>query len=420
MKITEEDVEAVLGLPRGPKTVVEAYDSRTSPKIKRSTRILSGRYFVLFFMASMLLRTKNACCRHQVMKSLMNVDDIKIYNWCKYVAKELYDAVEQWQKNPQGAFNGPVIFLILCYLDRVEYKDGDGIPRQFPVIARWDNDRVTKRLALERKGAGFGSGKPLDRIAVSKRMDEDEPIQDEEMRKVDDPLLYCCVVAQLVCFDAHPVCFDPHLDREYLVVHPVCFDAYPLFEEASETGIDGHIMFYKFFNDYAEVLKRMGEDQEVNSVPADQNQKQKVDGSQIPKCDKPPDPKAKCNVPKLPDGPSFGLGISESFPQEPVNVPEEKDDSTAESLHHDNSFPSREHAAVEIAIKFQSDEHPTTLSITRPPSLQTLERKQDSVRKNIYNKSDHVKFLLCSSVFTSVEIQSKNQDEEPFQYRLPF
>ncbi|CAI9114536.1 OLC1v1015283C1 [Oldenlandia corymbosa var. corymbosa] len=82
------------------------------------------RYFVLFAMASMLLRTKIACCRYQLMKSLMNVDDIKTYNRCK--------------------------------------------------------------LALECRGTGFGSGEPLDRIAVPERIVEDEPIQAEKMRKVDD------------------------------------------------------------------------------------------------------------------------------------------------------------------------------------------------------------------------------------------
>ncbi|CAI9108968.1 OLC1v1008689C1 [Oldenlandia corymbosa var. corymbosa] len=107
-KIEEEDVLAVLDLPRGKKEVelfnksewleeehapfVELWKRRFDPK-KGKTQY------------------PRKSCPFLVLKSLKDVNQIKEYNWCAFTIKALIEEVEDWKK--QSNFSGPLLFFLL-------------------------------------------------------------------------------------------------------------------------------------------------------------------------------------------------------------------------------------------------------------------------------------------------------------------
>ncbi|GER29227.1 E3 ubiquitin-protein ligase [Striga asiatica] len=202
MNITAEDVEAVLGLPRGPKEVIEGdwYDKdeqynkmlgdfretfgfkRTAgaPTAKKLVQYLTGkdvergqrvygddfkRIFVIAVVSLFLWRNRGQECKFRLLQSLRKPSDIINYNWCQYVLQALSESVKMWNESGGEAhFNGPLTFLVVCYLDRVQFMNKTYVPRKFPAIAYWTNQAIFKRVREEQSGQGFGMGSILDPI----------------------------------------------------------------------------------------------------------------------------------------------------------------------------------------------------------------------------------------------------------------
>ncbi|CAH9086164.1 unnamed protein product, partial [Cuscuta europaea] len=87
------------------------------------------------------------------------------------------DAGEEWQAYPSRMFTGPLLFLMICYFDRVQFK-GQVLDNVFPTIKFWTKDRIDKRVKDERK-LGFGLGKVKPRIM---------PVEEETEQKGDELL----------------------------------------------------------------------------------------------------------------------------------------------------------------------------------------------------------------------------------------
>ncbi|GER45759.1 E3 ubiquitin-protein ligase [Striga asiatica] len=202
MNITAEDVEAILGLPRGPKEVIEGdwYDKdeqynkmlgdfretfgfkRTAgaPTAKKLVQYLTGkdvergqrvygddfkRIFVIAVVSLFLWRNRGQECKFRLLKSLRKPSDIINYNWCQYVLQALSESVKMWNESGGEAhFNGPLTFLVVCYLDRVQFMNKTYVSRKFPAIAYWTNQAISKRVREEQSGQGFGMGSILDPI----------------------------------------------------------------------------------------------------------------------------------------------------------------------------------------------------------------------------------------------------------------
>ncbi|KAL6501382.1 hypothetical protein OROGR_026515 [Orobanche gracilis] len=62
-------------------------------------------------------------------------------------------------------FVGPLLFLMLFYVDRVRYKVQKTL-REFPVIANWTTKLLRSREKAEINGGCFGDGLPQEPIQI--------------------------------------------------------------------------------------------------------------------------------------------------------------------------------------------------------------------------------------------------------------
>ncbi|KAJ8451709.1 hypothetical protein Cgig2_018343 [Carnegiea gigantea] len=172
LEITEKDVHATLALPMGqlevqvastcePKNeytkLLEQWRIRWnrgrtgSPKVgKMVDRILDRgdhgdefkRDFVLYIISTCIIGSMNGDCFFRILKSLVDVNEIVKYNWCAFLLQCLNDTVVEWKQNHTRYFRGPLLFLMLFYLDRVEFRGKRCKDRWFPTAIHWTIDAV--------------------------------------------------------------------------------------------------------------------------------------------------------------------------------------------------------------------------------------------------------------------------------------
>ncbi|KAJ8434394.1 hypothetical protein Cgig2_014241 [Carnegiea gigantea] len=211
LEITEEDVHATLALPMGqlevqvpstcePKNeytkLLEQWRIRWnlgrtgSPKVgKIVDRILDGgdhgdefkRDFVLYIISTCIIGSMNDDCFFRILKSLVDVNEIVKYNWCAFLLQCLNDTVVKWKQNRTRYFRGPLMFLMLFYLDRVEFRGKRCKDRWFPTARHWTIDAVEQRNKDEKEFPGeYGRGKTIDRINYQSIIRESETHLHEE------------------------------------------------------------------------------------------------------------------------------------------------------------------------------------------------------------------------------------------------
>ncbi|XP_031106287.1 uncharacterized protein LOC116010934 [Ipomoea triloba] len=187
MRISADDVYSTLELPNGQDPVIEATSetepaeyvnlltewrhiweiTNGSPLIGRMPAKMiergdSGdwfkRDFVILLVSSILKGNQSRNAAYKVLYSLADVSKIKDLNWCEYTFKSLIDSVESWKKKPNAFFCGPALFLMLTYLDRLEFN-GKKIQRITPAITSWTEEKVNERIKSEVLFGQFGRGK---------------------------------------------------------------------------------------------------------------------------------------------------------------------------------------------------------------------------------------------------------------------
>ncbi|XP_021753879.1 uncharacterized protein LOC110719300 isoform X2 [Chenopodium quinoa] len=94
----------------------------------------------------------------------MDVREIKNLDWCEYTFFSLVSSVENWKKNDGRYFKGPLLFLMLCYVDRVEFKAGQ-VERKFSILRGWTS-KILKKRATEEEIEGFGKGHITGRLGL--------------------------------------------------------------------------------------------------------------------------------------------------------------------------------------------------------------------------------------------------------------
>ncbi|XP_019158292.1 PREDICTED: uncharacterized protein LOC109155019 [Ipomoea nil] len=135
LTVEEEDIKYTLGIPRGEKVVVEGpkYDEQGRPKyrallqswrtrwnIKIGSPITTkmgdvivkrGDYgdefkrgFMVLTVSCMMRGFQTRRCNHKILNSLVNVDEIKEYNWCNYTYNSLIKSIKKYKKKSNGFF----------------------------------------------------------------------------------------------------------------------------------------------------------------------------------------------------------------------------------------------------------------------------------------------------------------------------
>ncbi|KAJ8447881.1 LOW QUALITY PROTEIN: hypothetical protein Cgig2_012016 [Carnegiea gigantea] len=174
--IDEEDVYAIRGLPMGELEIIEGQSSDADIELlelwRRRWNIPIGSMyevilergghghefitdFIAYAISTCIVGNANDTCHFHVVKYLRNINKIQKYNWCAHAMKCLNNAVIEWKKDKSKFFIGSLLFLMLLYLDRVQFR-GRKVERSFPVVKNRDKD--------EQLPGEYGKGRIIERI----------------------------------------------------------------------------------------------------------------------------------------------------------------------------------------------------------------------------------------------------------------
>ncbi|VFQ61527.1 unnamed protein product [Cuscuta campestris] len=190
MHMTTCDVHSVLGLPYGGVKIENNKSNRDTDLLsdwrmkfgKCNNRITPAelademlgckqggewfiRHFVLLVMSLLVDSTSHGYVNSLALDHLRDVGRVKRLNWSHYVLEKLIDNKMKWEKNPRKYFCGPLVLLLVFYVDRVAIFT-DTVPRRFPAIKGWTGKELRERENKEVRGGGFGMGhdnRPLEK-----------------------------------------------------------------------------------------------------------------------------------------------------------------------------------------------------------------------------------------------------------------
>ncbi|VFQ85587.1 unnamed protein product [Cuscuta campestris] len=155
-----------LELADGTKLRVEIgmRDNRISP-LELSEKVLQYtdggvwfcRLFVLLVVSVLVEIPSHGYVNNWVLKSLEDVDGIAQLNWCEYVHRSLIDSRVKWEKGNRKYYTGPLLCLMVFYVDRVVLYSRD-VERMSPAFLGWTSKILRDRENNEVKAGGFGLG----------------------------------------------------------------------------------------------------------------------------------------------------------------------------------------------------------------------------------------------------------------------
>ncbi|KAL6572518.1 hypothetical protein OROMI_013476 [Orobanche minor] len=123
------------------------------------------RLFMVAIQATFMESTANGYISPFILNCLADVNRIKDWNWSEYVMRSLIENRTAYAEENASHFVGPLLFLMLFYVDRVRYKVQKTL-REFPVIANWTTKLLRSREKAEIKGGCFGDGLPQEPIQI--------------------------------------------------------------------------------------------------------------------------------------------------------------------------------------------------------------------------------------------------------------
>ncbi|KAL6520589.1 hypothetical protein OROMI_032149 [Orobanche minor] len=123
------------------------------------------RLFMVAIQATFMESTANGYVSPFILNCLSDVSGIKDWNWSEYVMRSLIENKTAYAEENASHFIGPLLFLMLFYVDRVRYKVQKTL-REFPVIANWTIKLLRSREKAEIKGGCFGDGLPQEPIQI--------------------------------------------------------------------------------------------------------------------------------------------------------------------------------------------------------------------------------------------------------------
>ncbi|RAL42575.1 hypothetical protein DM860_018239 [Cuscuta australis] len=182
VRVTVDDIRHVLGLPCGRAKVVSKkkgekcdildqlrveigsrYNKITplelSEKVLQYTDggVWFVRLFVLLVVSVLVDSSSHGYVNNSVLKSLEDVDGIAQLNWCEYVHRSLIDSRVKWEKGKRKYYTGPLLCLLVFYVDRVVLYRRD-VERMSPAFLGWTSKILRDRENNEVKAGGFGLG----------------------------------------------------------------------------------------------------------------------------------------------------------------------------------------------------------------------------------------------------------------------
>ncbi|XP_019167544.1 PREDICTED: uncharacterized protein LOC109163239 [Ipomoea nil] len=186
LRITEEGVAAVLGLPNGSVTMTERDTHMVGPDLlawrckvkKRNGNIMvhalatlalslkeGGVWFKRHFCV-VVASTLNDYANQKTVHMFKDVRMIKDLDWCGYLLSSLVNTHDSWSQTTARKFPGPLLFLTLFYVDRVKAGERN-VPRANPAAHGWPKRSLDAREQQEVDAGGFGYGQLEEPFSTS-------------------------------------------------------------------------------------------------------------------------------------------------------------------------------------------------------------------------------------------------------------
>ncbi|CAH9104033.1 unnamed protein product [Cuscuta europaea] len=182
LHVNEANVAHVMGFPRGQQLIVKKKKSENCQLILERAALFEGqtnrikptqvcdkmlkctsggpwfkRHFIVLMVSLLLDNTANGYANPLILSNLVNVVRIREMNWCEYVMTTLIEKKHVWEKNDTKSFTGPLLFLMLLYVDRVVVYRRK-IDRSIPAWRGWTSTLLRARETEEMQVGGIGLG----------------------------------------------------------------------------------------------------------------------------------------------------------------------------------------------------------------------------------------------------------------------
>ncbi|KAH9616906.1 hypothetical protein KSS87_018368, partial [Heliosperma pusillum] len=118
--------------------------------------------FVLFSVSVFLAPTSNKTIDLKLVRVVANVENIRAYDWCDYIFREMVNSVKVFKQGGKSIVIGCILVVMLAYFHRFNFK-GDVMGHTLPLISHWDDEKLSKRVQDEKKTGSLGNA-PLSKI----------------------------------------------------------------------------------------------------------------------------------------------------------------------------------------------------------------------------------------------------------------
>ncbi|XP_074313801.1 uncharacterized protein LOC141648995 [Silene latifolia] len=120
--------------------------------------------FVVLAVSLLMRNNQKPFVNHHVLKSLRNVSAIGQLDWCQFVMESLRYNTKDWvKKGKKNHFGGPLLFLMLVYVDRVVHEKRF-VERDYYTLLNWTSAALFSREKQEMEAGQFGLGRVKGRL----------------------------------------------------------------------------------------------------------------------------------------------------------------------------------------------------------------------------------------------------------------
>ncbi|XP_021743326.1 uncharacterized protein LOC110709413 [Chenopodium quinoa] len=120
--------------------------------------------------SSFLAPTSNRTVDLRIVKCLVDVNQIRTYDWSKYVLDRLCEAVKSYKEGNIEWFCGCVLMLEIIYFHRLRFRNVV-LNSTIPLIQHWTDVDIRDRITKEKLSKGFGCGiLEFDTYPVSEKL----------------------------------------------------------------------------------------------------------------------------------------------------------------------------------------------------------------------------------------------------------
>uniref|UniRef100_A0A803MRK4 Uncharacterized protein n=1 Tax=Chenopodium quinoa TaxID=63459 RepID=A0A803MRK4_CHEQI len=126
--------------------------------------------FIMHAFSSFLAPTSNRTVDLRIVKCLVDVNQIRTYDWSKYVLDRLCEAVKSYKEGNIEWFCGCVLMLEIIYFHRLRFRNVV-LNSTIPLFQHWTDVDIRDRIRNEKLSKGFGCGiLEFDTYLVSEKL----------------------------------------------------------------------------------------------------------------------------------------------------------------------------------------------------------------------------------------------------------